>query len=82
MQFIGKCKDAQQYTIESFNNKGEIVYSALPNKETHLTANDTILFIESERTEKLYARITIPAEIVLEEKSVFMQIFSKIKSIV
>ena len=144
-------KGAQQYTIEGFNNNGEIVYSAFPSKETHLTVTDTVLFIEAEQPEKLYARITlpynyekdlklrkelkiivtkkpleskiiyakissiyhsfgsgnivlnveipdmdsdffseiskskeskIPAEIILDEKTVFMQIFSKIKEIV
>jgi len=144
-------KGAQQYTIEGFNHNGEIVYSAFPSKETHLTVIDTVLFIEAEQPEKLYARIIlssiyekelklrkelkiivtkqplesklihakissvyrsfgsgdivinveipdmdsdifsetlqskeakISSEIILDEKTVFMRIFSKIKSIV
>jgi len=52
-------KGAQEYTIESFNNDGEIIYSDFPDKETHFTVDDTVLFIESNQKEKLYARITL-----------------------
>jgi len=61
-------KGAQQYTIESFNNNGEIVYSPFPNKETHLTVTDTVLFIEAEHPENLYARIMLPGNYEKELK--------------
>lgn len=55
-------KGAQQYTIESFNGDGEIIYCEFPSKETHITVNDTVLFIEAKQKEKIYARITLPQD--------------------